>query len=377
MSIETLSGPAVINPLEFPLHETPKFDSKGGGGQVKIYKEYAYGPGNPLPLVDLEERGSDVTKTPQYIHGRELFKSGQTPVKDAGFLQIMALDAGEDNEVACISRDIRWDSETDIREFGTALARAIVGQNLDPTWYGNLQFTMYFEGDLDPEELVKRMVYSPQKLYEQYMPHLLDEAIEDEKIYEETFLGEGSKGQKFVDIFNGTESGQISAYQEQSGRGFVWGYREVEDRILEGISPTKEKSTVRKMALDEHTEPAMRDNLLDDEKRFTGVKKVRRWAVKFTVDVTRPCCLYATASQSEVLFNKTDQFRSGSKVLQSETDKLFSDLVVKKSKSRGVSHSSYDKNNSKCRSCGRDKYGEEEERCDCSKQEQKDNKKSN
>jgi len=293
------------------------------------YQIYEYGPGNPLPQIGLENRGSNATRTPQYLEGKKIHGEGRAPIQEGGFIQIMALDAGEDHEVANLSRDFRWDGETDITEFSTALARAVLGQeDLEPQWYGNLQFTMYFEGDLDPEELVRRMVYSPRKLIEKYMPHLAEEAEADERIYEEIFLGENSKGQKFLDIYSGKISGQFSAYQKGSGRGFVWGGKEIESRKLQSISPIGVPQTHTDLAIDEYTEPAMRDNLLDDEQKFTGVSKKRRWAFKFTVDTTRPCCLFATASQSEALFNKTADFDNASKILQKETKNLFPNLFI-------------------------------------------------
>lgn len=255
-----------------------------------------YSAGNPLPLTELEDGDY---KTPSYLKGQKLHRSGKAPVKDAAFIQIMGLEAGA-RTVASISRDLVWDGQTPIEKFEEALAEELVGKPIEPMWFGPYQFTVYVEGDLDPEELVRKLVYSPPKVYASHMPSLLSDAQEDVPIYEHDFLRASyAKGRKFVDIFYGRASGQETALQMGQGRGFVWSYKKTDTDELAGKDLDGEDQTITELVNTDLTDQDMRESLLETQDLFKGVKGSRRWVIRFTFDPTRTCCLYATAAQSE------------------------------------------------------------------------------
>jgi len=266
-----------------------------------------YGVGNPIPLIDLNP---DTYKTAVYLQGENLYKRGQTPITDAAFIQIMGLEAetrvvdGQEvpYEVATISRDLVWDGQTPIERFGETMACELVGIPVKPKWFGPYQFTAYIEGDLDPWQLVQKLVYSPPEVYAEHMPNLLPEAVADIKYFEHDILtADYAKGLRFLNIFHGRTSGQQTAFQEGEGRGFAWGYTKTDTDELAAINLDGSGQTITELANSEWAMMNgghMRESLLETQEFFKGIKGHQRWVIRFTFDPTRNCCIYASAAQS-------------------------------------------------------------------------------
>lgn len=311
-----------------------------------LLEPVTYGPGNPLPLRGLSE---DSYKTSVYCAGEALRKSGQTNIKDAAFINVMGMEAGEGHEIASISRDLFWDGETRIEAFGETLAQEIAGMPVKAEWFGPYQLTVYIEGYLDPEEIVRKLVYSPTRVYKEHMNNLLPDAQKDVEVFEHDFLtGPHAKGKRFVDIFNGYISGQRRAFQIGEGRGFVWGYKKTKTDEMEAINLDNTGQTITELTLSDEMDQDMKGSLLATQEFFKGVSQQRRWVIRFTFDPTRTCCLNATAAQSyKSIFDSKSGIQSTGIKLSSffEVDFIATDA---------------------CSNCGKSKNASSEgERCSC------------
>lgn len=279
-----------------------------------------YGIGNPLPLCEL---GPDDYKTGAYLRGQELHKAGKGPIKDGAFVQIMGLDAGG-KEVAFLSRDLVWDGESPIERFGEALVGEILGRPIEASWYGPHQFTVSLEGDLDPEEIATRLVTVPPKVYAKHMRKLLGAALIDQEIYERDFLtGPDAKVKKFVDILYGRTSGQVRAFQPGDGtRGFVAGYEQTPEDDLSAINLDGNRQTMTDLTHTELMDQDMMRSLLDTKKFFQGVKGVVRIQARFSFDISRLCCVYATIAQSEANLVQNDEFMKKTENIRTNSLKI-------------------------------------------------------
>lgn len=281
-----------------------------------------YGPGNPLPLQGLKPESY---KTKEYCLGEKLRAEGKASVADAAFIQVMGMRAGEGQQIASISRDLPWDGQTRIEAFGEALAAEIAQMPVRPEWFGPYQFTVYIEGDLNPEEVVNRLVYSPTKVYAQYMGNLSPEAEQSEYAYEDSFLiGPDSKGKRFTGIHDGILNGQTRALQ--SGKGFVWGYQKTENDEMQAIDLGYGSQTITELTETDEMDQDMKDSLLATQGFFRGVSNHGRWIIRFTFDPTRTCCLNASAV-SEANFHKGPNFESSAAEIRLNNENLFNDLL--------------------------------------------------
>lgn len=336
--------------------------------------QVTYGIGNPLELRELPD---GAYKTDEYMRGRDLFHAGKTPIVDAAFIQIMGLEGGIREvegkkvpyEVANLSRDLVWDGETPIEEFGVALVAELAGMPIEAHFSGH-QFDVYIDdidGSLTPEQLVGRLIYSPTKIYEKHMAHLLPDAQRDVINFERDFLtAPYAKGHKFMDIFEGKASGQIRAFQEGTGRGFVWGYRKTEEDELSGIDMNGKPQTVTELANSDQTDEDMRDSLLKDQEFFKGIEKHRRWIIRFTFDETRTCCIYATAAQSSTkLYSSADLEEINKDVSYFKS----TGLPILFSGFSGIYLPSSHKESKVCSSCKKEKSSSDEaKKCSCAKE---------
>lgn len=332
-----------------------------------------YGPGNPYELCRL---GENDFQNPVYKRGVALIDSGKTSVTDAVFIQMWGM-APEGTEVACLSRDIRWDGETEIEGYGEALIKQITGLPVEGKWYGD-EYVVLMEGELDPEQLVNNLIYSPAKVYREFLENIpLADAVEaDEPEFERDFLyADYAKGDRFIDIMRKARTGQISAVQQRQGRGFVWGYERNAQGRLRAVKPGAEGTSEEdKQDLDAiaagTNDPKMTENLLDIQDHFIkSSPKQTRWAFKFTLHKTRFCCIVATAAQSvsfgEANFFTTDEFVFNSQELRLNQLEIFGyDIGVVPF----LHKKEQEKNKNICSRCKGDKS---ENECNCDKKEDK------
>lgn len=272
---------------------------------------------------------------PVALQGREIAKNYSLPTdREAtidevlhcpnSFLQLLAID-DDSNRIASFSFGLAAREE-----HAEDIFRAIIdGTNNTYRWFGNDQLTAFIEDDIDPMELVRRMIVAPIPFYEQ-MDGLKAQA-DVQRIREEQILGQGSKGGLIEEIFYDRLGGSVRAYNPKNRDSFfIW------DAVVRGdqvwaLDMDNQPESMTTLALDRRVKPTMRDNLLAVQKFFADKYKARRFVIKMNFDETvGPCCGAATNAQmSEANFHKTFEFESQSKIIQKETNILFSDLLFR------------------------------------------------
>ena len=263
---------------------------------------------------------------PVALEGRKIAKNHSLPTdREAtidevlhcpnSFLQLLAID-DDSNRIASFSFGLAAREE-----HAEDIFRAIIdGTNNTYRWFGNDQLTAFIEDDIDPMELVRRMIVAPIPFYEQ-MDGLKAQA-DAQRIRADQILKPGGKGRLIEEIFNDRLEDSIRAYNPNSKDSFfIW------DAVVRGaqvwaLDMDNQPESMTTLALDSRVKLTMRDNLLAVQKFFAGKFKGRRFVIKMNFDETvGPCCGAATNAQmSETNFHKTFEF---------ETSILFSDLLVR------------------------------------------------
>ena len=283
---------------------------------------------------------------PVALEGRKIAKNHSLPTdREAtidevlhcpnSFLQLLAID-DDSNRIASFSFGLAAREE-----HAEDIFRAIIdGTNHTYRWFGNDQLTAFIEDDIDPMELVRRMIVAPIPFYEQ-MDGLKAQA-DAQRIRADQILKPGGKGRLIEEIFNDRLEDSIRAYNPNSKDSFfIW------DAVVRGdqvwaLDMDNQPESMTTLALDSRVKLTMRDNLLAVQKFFAGKFKGRRFVIKMNFDETvGPCCGAATNAQmSETNFHKTFEF---------ETSILFSDLLVRET--------------TQCSKCKKSKAGNENHVC--------------
>ncbi len=270
---------------------------------------------------------------PVALEGRKIAKNYSLPTdreatKDEvlhcpnSFLQLLAID-DDSNRIASFSFGLA------AREVHAEdIFRAIIdGTKNTYRWFGNDQLTAFIEDDIDPMELVRRMIVAPIPFYEQ-MDGLKAQA-DVQSTRAEQILKPGGKGRLIEEIFNDRLQGSIRAYNPKNEDDFfIWDYVVRGDQAW-ALDMDNQPESMTTLALDERVKLTMRDNLLAVQ-RFLAKTKGRRFVIKMNFDETvGPCCGAATNAQmSHANFNKTSVFESSSSILQAETKNLFPSLFI-------------------------------------------------
>lgn len=271
---------------------------------------------------------------PIALKGREIAKNYSLPTdREAtvdevlhcpnSFLQLLAID-DDSNRIASFSFGLA------AREaHAEDIFRAIInGTNNTYRWFGNDQLTAFIEDDIDPMELVRRMIVAPIPFYEQ-MDGLKAQA-DVQRMREEQILGQGSTGGLIEEIFYDRLEGSVRAYNPKNRDSFfIWDYVVRGDQVW-ALDMDNQPESMTTLALDRRVKPTMRDNLLAVQKFFADNYKRRRFVIKMNFDETvEPCCGAATNVQmSQANYYKTPEFESTSKILQAETKNLFPNLFI-------------------------------------------------
>lgn len=289
---------------------------------------------NNMPLTEVRnEYGFELH--PVALQGREIAKKYSLPTdREAtieevlhcpnSFFQLLAID-DDSNRIASFSFGLA------AREaHAEDIFRAIInGTNNTCRWFGNDQLTAFIEDDIDPMELVRRMIVAPIPFYEQ-MDGLKAQA-DVQRMREEQILGQGSTGELIEEIFYDRLEDSVRAYNPKNRDSFfIWDYVVRGDQIW-ALDMDNQPESMTTLALDRRVKPTMRANLLAVQKFFADNYQGRRFVIKMNFDETvEPCCGAATNAQmSETNFHKTFEFESESKIIQKETNILFSDLLVR------------------------------------------------
>lgn len=274
---------------------------------------------------------------PISLQGREIAKNYSLPTdREAtidevlhcpnSFLQLLAID-DDSNRIASFSFGLAAREE-----HAEDIFRAIIdGTNNTYQWFGNDQITAFIEDDIDPMELVRRMIIAPIPFYEQM--DRLKAQTDVQRIREEEILGQGSKGGLIEEIFYDRLEGSIRAYNPQNRDSFfIWDYVVRGDQVW-ALDMDNQPESMTILALDRRVKPTMRDNLLAVQKFFADNYKGRRFVIKMNFDETVVCCINATNAQmSHTNYYKTSEFESTSEILQAETKNLFPNLFIGEAK---------------------------------------------
>lgn len=295
----------------------------------------------------LDENDPNITITEAYLKGQRIAADFSiSPDQKAtseeaircvnGFVSLSGVHAGEVGDVANISFGLPWhengESFTPIAERIASLMSG--GYELE--WIGDRQVDVYIEADLNPNELLKRLVEAPIEAYKN-QPYLSEAMTEAQNLRRGNILGQIGKGQIFRDIFYGRRHGLIRAYQpaddtsieddSETGRmSFVWNNETVGDELV-GLALNNKRQTLTELAASPVVTPEMSEGILRRQKLLTGVKGRNRFLISVYFDPSVVCCRSATNAQySEANYFKTPEMIEGSQILQSSISELLPTL---------------------------------------------------
>lgn len=331
---------------------------------VETVTNQDYGIGNPLEMVmpDPSTVGAEGLKVLQ--KGMRSDYTALSPLEEATFKQavensFMFLQVsgvkGENptGNTAEASFGLPWDRQSPMEACAESIARRIGGDN-PVQWFSPHKLLVFIEGDLAPEEMLRRMVEAPREPYNQTLPHLSNATSLLQDIRSDELLQHSGNGQDFADIFNGERDPLQRAYQENGRFSFVWGCENREGRLW-GINLENQPQPVSELAIDEETQSM----LLAKEAFLTSAQGVNRYVVQIDFSATVSCCNISFNAQQN-----TDIFSLGIEIpsviqqaFQNEPDYILNpDLVYL----AFYQNNKTDKDKAACKECHKDK-----EACSC------------
>lgn len=217
-----------------------------------------------------------------------------------GFVGMWGRKGGDSKVVACLSTSLLGFDGTDPKrqqECGLDILGRIAGVDTKVTNYGDHKYVAFLETDLDPAEMVKRVLEAEATFIGSYFPRVREAQQELTQMRQAELIDLPDR-QPFVEIFDGEVSTLKRAWEPNGNHYFEWGYQE-EDGDLYAINPDNSKQSLS--SLIEGSPLGETSKMLTDIGDFiTGERGKNRFVIQLDFGEDAACSNVAINAQQDI-----------------------------------------------------------------------------